>query len=41
MVAEITLGTDVNGKQMRKTFYGETRKEVKDEMEKVLDNLEK
>lgn len=32
--------TDANGKQMRKTFYGETRKEVKEEMEKAIDDLE-
>lgn len=25
---------------MRKTFYGETRKEVKEEMEKAIDDLE-
>ena len=28
-----TIGRDLDGKQIRKTFYGETRKEVKDKME--------
>ena len=32
-VAQVTLGTDYDGKQIRKTYYGDTRKEVKDKIE--------
>jgi len=31
-VGQITTGTDSNGKQIRQTFYGNTRKEVKEKM---------
>ena len=30
---QVTLGRDNEGKQIRKTFYGDTRKEVKDKMD--------
>ena len=30
---QVTLGRDKNGKQLRKTFYGDTRKEVKDKID--------
>ena len=29
-VGQITIGRDVNGKQLRKSVYGNTRKEVKE-----------
>lgn len=32
-VGQVSLGQDNDGKQIRKTFYGNTRKEVKDKME--------
>ena len=31
-VGQVSLGQDNDGKQIRKTFYGNTRKEVKDKM---------
>ena len=31
-VGQVTLGRDGNGKQIRKSLYGDTRKEVKDKM---------
>ena len=34
-VGQVTLGRDANGKQIRKTFYGNTRKEVKEKMESL------
>lgn len=32
-VSQVTIGRDSNGKQIRKTFYGNTRKEVKEKMD--------
>ena len=34
-VGQVTLGRDGNGKQIRKSLYGDTRKEVKDKMEQI------
>lgn len=32
-VGQITLGVNLDGKQIRKTFYGDTRKEVKEKLD--------
>ena len=32
-VGQITLGVNSDGKQIRKTFYGDTRKEVKEKLD--------
>ena len=34
-IGQTTIGRDFDGKQIRKTFYGDTRKEVKDRMEEL------
>ena len=32
-IGQVTLGRDKDGKQIRKSLYGNTRKEVKDKMD--------
>ncbi|MBR3255500.1 MAG: site-specific integrase [Clostridia bacterium] len=39
-VGQITIGRDVNGKQLRKSVYGNTRKEVKEKIDKVLGEMQ-
>lgn len=39
-VGQVSIGVDDEGKQIRKTFYGDTRKEVKDKMEEVYKQIE-
>jgi len=36
----VTIGTDADGKQKRKAFYGKTRQEVKTKMTTALNNLQ-
>ena len=39
-VGQVSLGKDNNGKQIRKTFYGNTRKEVKDKMDSLQRDIQ-
>lgn len=39
-IGQVSIGVDDEGKQIRKTFYGDTRKEVKDKMETVYKQIE-
>lgn len=40
LVGQVTIGIDNNGKKIRSTFYGSTRKEVKTKMEKLEKELQ-
>ena len=40
-VGQVTLGRDGNGKQVRKSLYGNTRKEVKEKMDVLLREMER
>ncbi len=39
--ARVTIGIDDNGKQIRKSLYGKTRKDVSEKMTDLLNNLQK
>lgn len=39
--ARVTIGIDANGKQIRKSLYGKTRKDVSEQMTDLLNNLQK
>lgn len=39
--ARVTVGTDENGKQIRKAYYGKTRKEVQDKLTKAVNQVNK
>lgn len=39
-VGQVTLGRDHNGKQIRKSLYGNTRKEVKEKMDALLREMQ-
>jgi integrase len=39
--ARVTIGVDANGKQIRKSLYGKTRKDVSEQMTDLLNNLQK
>lgn len=38
-IGQVSIGVDNEGKQIRKTFYGDTRKEVKDKMDEMYKQI--